>query len=44
MTNLAANIMVTANLHREAQGEATLVLLMEKQLDIRRAQTEALKK
>jgi mediator of RNA polymerase II transcription subunit 7 len=44
MTNLAANIMVTANLHREVQAEATLVLLMEKQVETRRAQTEALRR
>jgi len=44
MTNLAANMMVTANLHREVQAEATLVLLMEKQVETRRAQTEALRR
>jgi mediator of RNA polymerase II transcription subunit 7 len=43
MSNLAATIMVTANTHREAQAEATLVLLMEKQVETRRAQTEALR-
>ena len=44
MSNLAATIMVTANTHREAQAEATLVLLMEKQVETRRAQTEALRR
>lgn len=37
-------MMVTANLHREVQAEATLVLLMEKQVETRRAQTEALRR
>ncbi|KAK4687660.1 mediator of RNA polymerase II transcription subunit 7, partial [Tremellales sp. Uapishka_1] len=43
LTNLAANMMVAANQLRGVQAEATLVLLMEKQLESRRAQTEALK-
>ncbi|RSH92055.1 Mediator of RNA polymerase II transcription subunit 7 [Saitozyma podzolica] len=42
MTNLAATLMVSANQLRGVQAEATLVLLMERQLAIRREQTAAL--
>lgn len=44
MTNLSANMMVAANQLRGMQAEATLVLLMEKQLAARREQTEALRR
>ncbi|KAI9638216.1 mediator of RNA polymerase II transcription subunit 7 [Dioszegia hungarica] len=43
LTNIAATMMVEANQVRSVQAEATLVLLMEKQLQERRAQTAALK-
>jgi mediator of RNA polymerase II transcription subunit 7 len=36
-------MMVAANQLRGVQAEATLVLMMEKQVETRRAQTEALK-
>ncbi|WVQ82483.1 hypothetical protein IAT38_004612 [Cryptococcus sp. DSM 104549] len=43
LTNLTANMMVASNQLRSAQSEATLVLLMEKELEERRRQTEALR-
>jgi len=43
LTNLAATMMVSANQLRGVQAEATLVLLMEKQLAVRREQTAALR-
>ncbi|EIW72380.1 hypothetical protein TREMEDRAFT_25849 [Tremella mesenterica DSM 1558] len=43
MTNLAANMMVAANQLRGVQAEATLVLLMEKQVAERKKQTETLR-
>jgi len=43
LTNLAATMMVSANQLRGVQAEATLVLLMEKQLATRRQQSEALR-
>ncbi|CAK9784610.1 hypothetical protein CC85DRAFT_282959 [Cutaneotrichosporon oleaginosum] len=43
MSNLAATMMVSANQLRGVQAEATLVMLMEKQLEERRAQTERLR-
>ncbi|ADV25472.1 hypothetical protein I315_04659 [Cryptococcus gattii Ru294] len=43
LTNLSANMMVASNQLRSAQSEATLVLLMEKELEERRKQTEKLR-
>ncbi|BEJ12180.1 hypothetical protein CspHIS471_0206400 [Cutaneotrichosporon sp. HIS471] len=43
LSNLAATMMVSANQLRGVQAEATLVMLMEKQLEERRAQTERLR-
>lgn len=43
MTNLSANMMVASNQLRSAQSEATLVLLMEKELEERKKQTEKLR-
>ncbi|OXB34070.1 hypothetical protein J007_06234 [Cryptococcus neoformans] len=43
LTNLSANMMVASNQLRSAQSEATLVLLMEKELEERKKQTEKLR-
>ncbi|ODN77859.1 hypothetical protein L202_04973 [Cryptococcus amylolentus CBS 6039] len=43
LTNLTANMMVASNQLRAAQSEATLVLLMEKELEERKNQTERLR-
>ncbi|KIR97244.1 hypothetical protein L804_05426 [Cryptococcus deuterogattii 2001/935-1] len=43
LTNLSANMMVASNQLRSAQSEASLVLLMEKELEERRKQTEKLR-
>ncbi|WVO24504.1 uncharacterized protein IAS62_005872 [Cryptococcus decagattii] len=43
LSNLSANMMVASNQLRSAQSEATLVLLMEKELEERRKQTEKLR-
>jgi mediator of RNA polymerase II transcription subunit 7 len=42
LSNLAAIMMVMSNQLRSVQAEATLVVLMERQLQARRAQTAAL--
>ncbi|WVQ77109.1 hypothetical protein IAR50_006792 [Cryptococcus sp. DSM 104548] len=43
LTNLTANMMVASNQLRASQSEATLVLLMEKELEERKKQTERLR-
>ncbi|WVQ97660.1 hypothetical protein IAU59_004774 [Kwoniella sp. CBS 9459] len=44
LTNLSANMMVASNQLRGVQSEATLVMMMEKELEERKKQTEALRR
>ncbi|WVF70240.1 hypothetical protein IAT40_005029 [Kwoniella sp. CBS 6097] len=44
LTNLSANMMVASNQLRGIQSEATLVMMMEKELEERKKQTELLRK
>ncbi|OCF42125.1 hypothetical protein I317_04096 [Kwoniella heveanensis CBS 569] len=44
LTNLSANMMVASNQLRGVQSEATLVMMMEKELEERKKQTEVLRR